>query len=51
MGLEVEASVPTAETIPAPMPRALAGYSSQKYTWKKQKKKETQALKIKITMI
>jgi len=30
IGLEVEAIVPTAETIPVPIPLALEGYSSQK---------------------
>ena len=46
IGDEVEAIVPTADTIPAPIPLALEGYNSQKYTWKKQKKNATAALKM-----
>ncbi len=49
IGLEVEAIVPIADTIPAPSPLALEGYSSQTYIWKKQKKKEMQSLKMKIS--
>lgn len=47
IGLDADAKVPTADTIPAPIPLALAGQSSQKQTWKKIKKNEMQPLNTK----
>ena len=37
IGLEVDAIVPIADTIPTPNPLALEGYNSIKYIWKSAK--------------